>query len=236
MKGLAPFWRYFGGKWRACQGGTYPAPTCRTIVEPFAGGAGYALRWGLDRDVILVEKYKVIAEIWRWLISADPTMIRAIPEVDSIDDLPYWVPQPAKLLIGFRMNSAAASPRRTLSAGMRQLRRAGRRYEGWTAATRERVASQVVHIRHWKVIHGDYTLAPDIEATWFIDPPYQIAGRHYIHGCRDIDYQQLAAWCRARQGQQIVCEQAGASWLPFRSLGAFKAGPNSRSSAEAMWP
>jgi hypothetical protein len=32
---LRPFWRYYGGKWRAAP--RYPAPRYDTIIEPFAG-------------------------------------------------------------------------------------------------------------------------------------------------------------------------------------------------------
>lgn len=234
--GLKPFWRYYGGKWRAAGDTAYPQPLHDTIIEPFAGAAGYSLRWGAEKSVILVEKYPTIAAIWRWLISADPVEILSIPEVDSVDALPEWVPQAARWLVGFTMNSAAATPRRTLSSGRRALRAKHRQYEGWTKAMRQRVAEQVPQIRHWQVIEGDYTESPDVEATWFVDPPYQVAGRHYVHGCRGIDYAALAAWCRARRGQPIVCEQAGATWLPFRDIGAFHAGPNSRSSREAVWP
>lgn len=233
---LKPFWRYYGGKWRASMSDAYPQPLYSTIVEPFAGAAGYSLRYGADRDVVLVEKYSTIAAIWRWLIGADPVEVRAIPEVDSVDDLPEWVPQAARWLVGFTMNSASTAPRRTLSAGCRMLRAKHRQYEGWTHAMRERVAEQVTRIRHWQIIEGDYTLAPDIEATWFVDSPYEGAGKHYVHGSRGLDYAALAAWCRARRGQPIVCEQRGASWLPFRAIGTFKAGPNSRASAEAVWP
>lgn len=41
-KALKPFWRYYGGKYRAAP--RYPVPLHRTIVEPFAGAAGYSLR------------------------------------------------------------------------------------------------------------------------------------------------------------------------------------------------
>jgi hypothetical protein len=34
---LRPFWRYYGGKWRAAP--RYPRPTHDTIIEPFAGAA-----------------------------------------------------------------------------------------------------------------------------------------------------------------------------------------------------
>lgn len=68
------------------------------------------------------------------------------------------------------------------------------------------------------MICGDYTDAPDVAATWFIDPPYQIAGREYRHDSRAIDYTALGAWCHARRGQVIACENVGADWLPFVPL------------------
>ena len=75
---------------------------------------------------------------------------------------------------------------------------------------------------------GDYRSAPDLEATWFVDPPYQPTrgmktgqGLGYAPGCtsRELDYGELAEWCRSRRGQVIVCEQEGADWLPFRPCG-----------------
>jgi len=185
--------------------------------------------------VILVEKYHVIAEIWRWLIGADPAEIRAIPEVDAVADLPEWVPQGARWLVGFSMNSVASTPRRTLSAGRRMLRAANRQFEGWTPSLRDRVSQQVTAIRHWRIVEGDYTAAPDIEATQYIDPPYQgRPGSHYTHGSRKIDYPALARWCRARRGQTIVCESATADWLPFVPFGSVR-GMSGAASREAIW-
>jgi len=229
---LRPFWRYYGAKWRLAP--RYPTPRHRTIVEPFAGAAGYSLRYP-DRDVILVERYHVIAEIWRWLIGADPAEIRAIPVVDAVADLPAWVPEGARWLVGYSMNSASSTPRLTLSAGRRMLRAAHRQFEGWTPALRERVASQVTAIRHWRVIEGDYTAAPDIDATWFIDPPYRgRPGSHYTHGSAKLDYSALARWCLARRGQAVVCEAAGADWLPFTPL-CETVGMGGKRSVEAVW-
>jgi 16S rRNA G966 N2-methylase RsmD len=131
------------------------------------------------------------------------------------------------------MNNAVTAPRKSLSAGRIKLRAMGRKFEGWSVAQRERVASQLRCIRHWKIIEGDYTLAPNDRATWFVDPPYQVAGSHYVH--RRIDYAALASWCRDRSGQVIVCENAGASWLPFRVFGAMKSGPSKRVSHEMIW-
>ena len=101
---------------------------------------------------------------------------------------------------------------------------------------RERIASQLGTIRHWTLIEGDYTEAPDIAATWFIEPPYEVAGRHYRH--RPTDYGELAAWCRSRRGQTIVCENVGAEWLPFepwRDCKANESKTGGKVSREAIW-
>jgi 16S rRNA G966 N2-methylase RsmD len=57
----------------------------------------------------------------------------------------------------------------------------------------------------------------NVEATWFIDPPYQKAGKYYT-GHNKMDFEKLGEWCKSRKGQVIVCENQGADWLPFRFL------------------
>lgn len=102
---------------------------------------------------------------------------------------------------------------------------------------RERVASQVPHVKHWRVHEGNYDIEPaNTWCTWFVDPPYEHAGRHYRHGSADLNYAQLGEWCQALRGHRIVCEHPSATWLPFRSLGAVKSGPRSRKAMEAVWP
>lgn len=64
---LHPFWTYFGGKYRL--GIKYPPPTYNTIIEPFAGAAGYALNYS-ERNVILCDLNPIIAGIWKYLITA----------------------------------------------------------------------------------------------------------------------------------------------------------------------
>jgi hypothetical protein len=229
---LKPFWRYFGGKFRAAP--RYPKPLHATIVEPFAGAAGYSLRYP-ERKVILVERYAVVAEMWRYLIAVQPAEVRRIPLVEHVDDLPSWVPQGARWLVGFTMNAATDHPCKRLSAGRIKLRSMGRIFEGWSEAQRERVASQVESIRHWTIIEGHYSDAPDVEATWFIDPPYVNMSRTYVHGNDKLSYTALGRWCRARRGQTIVCENEGAKWLPFRTFATLKAGVNGRGSREVIW-
>jgi hypothetical protein len=232
--GLRPFWRYYGGKWRAAP--KYSPPRHATIIEPFAGAAGYSLRYP-DRQVVLVEKYPVIAEIWRWLIAATPDEVRAIPCVDAVADLPAWVPDGARWLVGFNFGAQLKRPQLNLSSGLAKRRDRGW-CEGWTPAMRERVALQVPSIKHWRVIEGDYSAAPDVEATWFVDAPYQVAGQGYVHGSGVLDYAALARWCRERRGQAIVCEAVGADWLPFapfRSVVGMCGGVAGVRSHEAIW-
>lgn len=233
VQGLRPFWRYYGSKWRIAP--RYPRPRYDTIIEPFAGAAGYSLRYP-ERQVILVEKYPKIAAIWRYLISVSSLELMMIPEVDDVDDLPAWVPQEARWLVGFSMNASASTPRKTLSAGRRMLRYYNAsQCEGWTATMRARCAEQVTRIRHWQVIEGDYSSAPNVTATWFIDAPYRgRAGSHYVHSSAKIVYQDLSTWCIGRSGQTIVCESGGATWLPFRTF-ATTNGFGGMPQHEAIW-
>jgi len=53
-----------------------------------------------------------------------------------------------------------------------------------------------------------------------------------------LDYRALGRWCRGRRGQVIVCENEGATWLPFESYLSIKAREGQgggRTSAEAVW-
>lgn len=235
---LAPFWRYYGSKWRAAP--SYPRPQHTTIVEPFAGAAGYSTRYHW-LDVILIEKYPVVAELWRYLIGASEREIRAIPEVEHTDEIPSWVPLGGRYLVGFSLRDAVTQPSKSLSAGRRKLTTMGRNFEGWCHNRRERIADQLQFIRHWKIIEGDYTSfdgywfdTPRQRATWFIDPPYNSkAGRCYPN--HDIDYGLLSLWCQARLGQVIVCENEGADWLPFESFRTLKPGVNGSGSHEVIW-
>ena len=210
---LRPFWNYYGGKWKHAYEDSYPAPDYNTIIEPFSGAAGYSMRY-YRRSVILCEKDPRVAETWDYLLHASADDILRLPIVTDVADLPDWVPQGAKYLIGFNMNTGIATPAKTLSASHRNNRQLRNYASGWSEQHRTLCAWQVSYIRHWKLIQGDYSLAPDIPATWFIDPPYNnVAGAQYrMH---DIDYPALAEWCKARQGQVMVCENKGATWLPF---------------------
>lgn len=228
---LRPFFCYYGGKFRAAP--KYPTPEYNTIVEPFAGAAGYSTRYP-DCKIVLVERDPIIAGLWRYLTRVSAAEIRALPDMpfdgSSTDDLP--VCQEARWLIGFWLNGGCASPRKHPSAWMKHSLLEGDTWASghkagagsyWGASVRERIASQVDKIRHWQIIEGSYEQAPDVEATWFVDPPYAGAGKHYRFGASQIAYDRLAEWCVSRRGQTIVCENVGADWLPFVPFARIKA-------------
>lgn len=204
-------WGYYGSKSKIID--KYPAPTTDTIVEPFAGTAQYGLKY-FDREVILVEKYDVIARLWRWLQTCSKKDILDLPRLkcgQSIDDY-QWDCDEAKWLVGFIITGAPTQPKKTASKWKTVIRPNTQNYK------LELIANNLDRIRHWKVIEGDYTQAPDIRATWFVDPPYQNGGQYYRHSNKNISYEKLASWCLERKGQLIVCENSKATWLPFKHL------------------
>jgi hypothetical protein len=231
---LRPFFCFFGGKWRAAP--RYPAPQFPLIVEPFAGAAGYATRYA-ERSVILFDADPVIAGLWQYLIRASSAEIRRIPLLrndETVDDLGA-VAEEAKHLVGFWLNKATAAPCKSPGAWMRE----GLRPRSfWSETIRERIATQVDHIRHWRAFNRSYAECPNGRATWFIDPPYQRAGTDYRFGSSRLDFALLATWCRIRRGQVMVCENTGADWLPFEPFASIKGTAGARrsgTSKEALY-
>lgn len=205
---LKPFFSYYGAKHRIA--GLYPRPTYDTIIEPFAGSAAYACRYP-DRQVILVEKYQPVAAVWEYLLTATPADILALP-VCGADCRTYDIPPGAQNLIGFWYATGRREPANTPG---RYAKSKPSTY--WNVTIRGRIAGQVERIKHWRLLCGDYTSAPDVPATWFVDPPYaNSAGACYPAAVRDFAH--LADWCRSRAGQVVVCEGGRASWLPFVKL------------------
>tara|TARA_Y100001937_G_scaffold31132_1_gene44662 strand:+ start:842 stop:1543 length:702 start_codon:yes stop_codon:yes gene_type:complete len=213
---LKPFFSYYGAKYRASA--KYPEPTHQIIIEPFAGSAGYAARY-YERDVLLIDSDPVVASVWGYLIQASPDDIMSLPLLEPGQSTHTLdVCEGARNLIGFWLNKGNARPASTMSAWGRDARYAR---QFWGKHIRERIAAQVDCIKHWKVICADYSAAPDVRATWFVDSPYQVMGRHYRHKFSDFD--ALGTWCKQRDGQLIVCENVGADWLPFKDFARIKA-------------
>ena len=220
---------YFGRKKQLAP--KYPSPQYPTIIEPFAGAAGYSIaldHW--ERQVILYEINPQVVGLWRYLIdpNTEPDTILQLPDVEQGESLDKFGERgtPARLLV--ESPGASKDPRyRTAS--------------GWIARdwpkVRNRVASDLYKIKHWQIIEGDYREAPDIEATWFVDPPYQAMAESYASApyvTQPIEYPELGDWCMNRSGQVIVCEQMGADWLPFEPLRELKTISN-RKTVEGVW-
>ena len=224
---IPPMFSYFGSKYRLSI--RYAVPQYDTIIEPFAGAAGYSHRY-YERNIILIEKNAVIANIWKYLIEATYNDIMRLPILEkgqSIHD--FDIQQVEKDFIGFWLSKACTNPRRRLC---NWVDREKVRKSVWSEWIRERVANNVSKIKHWRIIQGDYSEIDNIEACWFVDPPYQfVKGHQYKY--HKLDYEALGNWCRNRNGQVIACEQEGATWLPFRRF-AINSGLT-RKTVESVW-
>ena len=138
--------------------------------------------------------------------------IRALPLLKKNEAIPTHLSQGAKNLIGFWSTKGSSTPAnkmtgyKNISCGF------------WGETIRERVASQVSYIRHWKIKQKSYNQIKNQDATWFIDPPYKEGGQYYRMSNKKINYQLLGDWCKSRNGQSIVCENGTAEWLPFKDF------------------
>ena len=208
---LRPLWSYYGGKHRISV--FYPKPRYRKIREVFAGSAGYACRYS-DHEVELYDLNPIVAGLWQYLITVKESEIRSLPaKVEDLDALS--IPQEAKWLIGFWLSKGSSRPVKKPSKWMEKEKRMSRGY--WGGQVRERIASQLQYIRHWKVYNQSYETAPDDEATWYVDPPY-MGDRGKGYKFHKLDYAALGKWCESRKGQVIACEGPDGNWLPFVPL------------------
>src|SRR5262245_19094694 len=149
---LRPFFGFCGGKWRDALK-HYPVPVHGTVVEPIAGSAGYSVRHA-HRKVILGDSDPVICGVWDYLIHASAEEILAIPDVKPGQTVPdLAIPQEARWLVGFWLNRGVSRPRTSPSAWMRDRIRPG---SFWGDRVRLTIASQVDHIRHWRVYNCSY--------------------------------------------------------------------------------
>jgi hypothetical protein len=217
-------WSYYGSKSKIRN--LYPKPKFDRIIEPFAGTARYSLLYW-DHDVTIVDKYEVIVKIWRWLQQCSPKDILLLPKPklhqrftrDMFDcNEQFW-------LMGFLIGEGKAEPYHLVT-----WERSVLNFE----TDRMNIVSQLHKIRNWNIVHGSYECLDNIEATWYIDPPYQYGGQGYKEGNKNIDFSSLAKWCQERKGQSIVCENTKADWLPFRPMKMINGTANTFTT-EAIW-
>ena len=195
---------YYGRKKQIAK--CYPEPAYETIIEPFAGAAAYSLfgdRW--QCKIILIEKDPRVAQIWQWLIAdATPETISGLPDLkigDRSSEFLHIIHAATKMAFKYRTIKVTPVLERNWEISKRVM------------------ASNIHKVKHWQIICGDYREAPDIEATWFIDPPYKShPGLGYEHGSDALDYTELASWALSRRGEVICCEGHYGNYLPFKSL------------------
>lgn len=213
---LKPFFSYFGSKYRLSK--KYKSPSKNILIEPFAGSACYALHYP-NKQVKLYDKYEVICGIWDYLIHASEKEILDLPMIDfdkSVED--YAICQEAKWLIGFWLMTASTKPGFRATSRSIKAFESNRRLYLWIIENRYKIANQVQYIRHWTIENKSYEEIKNEDATWFIDPPYQQAGKSYKESSKNINFDHLGVWCKSRHGEVIVCENEGSTWLPFESF------------------
>lgn len=215
-------WSYFGSKLRMIK--EYPKPTTGVIKECFCGAGPFAVEH-FENDVYLYDKYPVIIDIWNYLkeCSMQDIMSLKCPPKGTVLGYDGYDCDAQRYLIGFMIARVQRTPANTVTAfGLERF-----------DADKKRIAANLFKIRHFKCECLSYEQIPNTNATWFIDPPYQIGGHTYKESNRKINYNNLGDWCRERDGQVIVCENDFATWLPFVPLKTIQG--VAKQSREVIW-
>lgn len=213
---------YYGGKSKIIK--KYPAPKYDTIIEPFAGSARYGLLYS-EKSVILNDSYKVISDIWNYLINATEEQIKNLPNLQRGENLKDVknITDVERNLLGFMVNRGVPYPHNIYTTWAFET--------GEINKTKQKILNNLSKIRHWKVFNKSYEELDNIEATWFIDPPYQVGGERYIKN--KIDYSHLSNWIKSLKGQVIVCENSSATWMDFKPL--VKLTGQKKTTTEVIW-
>lgn len=213
---------YYGTKKKLAP--MYPKPEYGKIIEPFAGAAQYSLLH-FENDVLLVDKYDVIINVWEYLKKCSQKDILSLPRFKHGDRIlkEECDCEDQYELIRFLVQEGTVG-------GNKAYQRALNSYE----TKLKTIANSLYKIRHWEFKCTDYNEIPNQKATWFIDPPYMYGGHRYKHSNKKIDFDKLAGYCMSREGQVIVCENTKANWLEFTALKSIK-GINNDRTTEAIW-
>lgn len=200
--------KYYGGKGMLCQ--YYPKPEFKKIVEIFAGGACYALRYYMH-DCILVEKNESVVAAWKFIQNPIEKQLRKIPEqVDPGTKISDF----GRLDPGFEFILRAAANIGTAGQNkkMETITKIGAVH--FYKNTVRKVLFWTDKIQHWKIYHGSYADFNFGEATYLVDPPYQNdAGAIYKFGSKEIDYDHLKKFIKSLTGQIIITENSKSHWI-----------------------
>ena len=213
-------WNCYGGKrhkaWR------YPHPKHDTIKEPFAGAAGYSQKH-FKKQVYLYDLDENVITAWHYLQRASKADILGLPRLKQGDKVrELGLSHEETVFLGY-LCAANNEVSRNIVSGY-----GGERFE----RTLKRIANSVYKIKHWVITLGSYEDIPNENATWFIDPPYQVGG--YVYRKSSVDYNSLAKWCKSRQGQVMVCEHTTATWLDFKPMYKLQ-GQSYKARTEGVW-
>lgn len=105
---------YYGSKSKIVQ--YYPRPTTLKIREPFVGSARYSILYWEIPDIVIVDKYKIVVDIWRYLQRATIKDIESLPKLKEGDTLNnYNLSYEEKILLGMLIAQASTQPRNKVS-------------------------------------------------------------------------------------------------------------------------
>jgi site-specific DNA-adenine methylase len=213
---------YYGSKSKIVD--LYPPPKHKKIIEPFCGSARYSLKYW-QNDVLIMDKSENLISVWKWLQQCSKNDILKLPKLTTgLDIRKIELSEIERTFLSYLV--ASGRPSNIVTKFMD--------YDNGNQKVYKRIADSLELIRHWEIKLGSYTELENVEATWFIDPPYMYGGEHYKESNKNIDFVKLAEWCKNRNGQAIVCENMKADWLPFKPLTKIQ-GACQTNTIEAIW-
>jgi hypothetical protein len=213
---------YLGRKGRLAS--SYEEPQYDLVIEPFAGSMAYSLHWR-PRAAIGLEANGFVVQLWRQLCGMSVSDIKTMqpPHIGTYTTDLYWM-----------LTSSSATALKAKGLTMNEFM-----YERALSQQQMTIREHNYTRNSILYIHDDYREAPDVAATWFIDPPYSGVNGGYHPEYSTLDYEELAMWCLDRKGQLIVCEDNNGWWLPFKphrnSRGVRASKGVERKNAEFVW-
>ena len=130
---------YYGSKSKIIH--LYPTPKFDKIIEPFAGSARYSLKYW-QKDILLIDKYPVIVDVWNYLKNASEKDILGLPKLQKGEDLRnYNLSNIERNFLGFLVCGGVESPRYKVAS-----------FDGVNVPKDlKKIASQLFKIRHWNI-------------------------------------------------------------------------------------